>query len=54
MHGYEPGTIQPTTELVLSHKHPDDLNQVKGLLNSQLHHSAAATASARRAPKNAR
>jgi ANTAR domain/PAS fold len=32
MHGYEPGTIQPTTELVLSHKHPDDVNQVKGLL----------------------
>lgn len=24
MHGYEPGTVTPTTELVLSHKHPDD------------------------------
>jgi hypothetical protein len=22
MHGYEPGTVQPTTALVLSHKHP--------------------------------
>jgi PAS domain S-box-containing protein len=32
IHGYEPGEVQPTTELVLSHKHPDDLAQVKGLL----------------------
>jgi hypothetical protein len=32
MHGYEPGAVQPTTELVLSHKHPEDLTQVKGLL----------------------
>jgi hypothetical protein len=32
MHGYEPGEVQPTTELVLSHKHPDDVAQVKGLL----------------------
>jgi PAS domain S-box-containing protein len=32
MHGYEPGEIQPTTEIVLSHKHPDDLAKVKGLL----------------------
>jgi fructose-specific component phosphotransferase system IIB-like protein len=32
MHGYEPGTVQPTTDLVLSHKHPDDVAQVKGLL----------------------
>jgi PAS domain S-box-containing protein len=32
IHGYEPGTVQPTTDLVLSHKHPDDLAQVKGLL----------------------
>ena len=28
MHGYEPGTVTPTTELVLSHKHPDDRAQV--------------------------
>lgn len=28
MHGYEPGTVSPTTELVLSHKHPDDVRQV--------------------------
>jgi PAS domain S-box-containing protein len=32
MHGYEPGKVQPTTELVLSHKHPDDLAHVKALL----------------------
>ena len=24
MHGYQPGTVRPTTELVLSHKHPAD------------------------------
>jgi PAS domain S-box-containing protein len=24
MHGYRPGTVTPTTELVLAHKHPDD------------------------------
>ncbi|OBH29590.1 antitermination regulator [Mycobacterium sp. E342] len=28
MHGYEPGTVTPTTELVLSHKHPDDRARV--------------------------
>ena len=25
IHGYEPGTVTPTTDLVMSHKHPDDL-----------------------------
>lgn len=28
MHGYEPGSVIPTTDLVLSHKHPDDRGQV--------------------------
>jgi hypothetical protein len=28
LHGYQPGTVTPTTELVLSHKHPDDYLQV--------------------------
>jgi hypothetical protein len=37
MHGYEPGDVDPTTELVMGHKHPDDLARVKGLL----HQSAA-------------
>jgi PAS domain S-box-containing protein len=32
MHGYEPGEVQPTTGLVLSHKHPEDLARVKSLL----------------------
>jgi PAS domain S-box-containing protein len=32
MHGYEPGEIEPTAELILSHKHPDDLARVKALL----------------------
>jgi PAS domain S-box-containing protein len=32
MHGYQPGEVTPTTELVLSHKHPDDLAQVRALL----------------------
>ena len=32
MHGYEPGEIEPTTELILVRKHPDDLARVKGLL----------------------
>jgi hypothetical protein len=32
IHGYQPGLVEPSTELVLSHKHPEDLAQVKGLL----------------------
>lgn len=28
MHGYAPGTVSPTTDLVLSHQHPDDVQQV--------------------------
>lgn len=32
IHGYEPDDVTPTTELILSHKHPDDLAKVKGLL----------------------
>ncbi|KUH93168.1 antitermination regulator [Mycolicibacterium acapulense] len=33
MHGYEPGTTEPSTELVLSHKHPDDYRQVAATLD---------------------
>ncbi|MGV9800807.1 PAS and ANTAR domain-containing protein [Mycobacterium sp. NPDC003449] len=33
MHGYEPGTANPTTELVLSHKHPEDHGQVAATLD---------------------
>ncbi|OBA85208.1 antitermination regulator [Mycolicibacterium elephantis] len=32
MHGYAPGTVEPTTDLVLSHKHPDDYGQVAATL----------------------
>ncbi|GAB4586862.1 PAS and ANTAR domain-containing protein [Nocardia sp. IFM 10818] len=28
MHGYAPGTVHPTTELLLEHKHPEDRAQV--------------------------
>lgn len=28
LHGYQPGTVTPTTELVLSHKHPADYQQI--------------------------
>jgi hypothetical protein len=32
MHGYRPGEAAPTTDLVLSHKHPDDQGQVAATL----------------------
>lgn len=37
MHGYEPGTVAPTTKLMLSHKHPDDREHVRDLLRHALH-----------------
>ena len=37
MHGYEPGSVAPTTELLLSHKHPDDREHVRDLLDHALH-----------------
>ena len=33
MHGYEPGQVRPTTDLVLSHKHPEDYGQVAATLD---------------------
>jgi hypothetical protein len=36
MHGYEPGTVTPTTELVLSHKHPDDRRQVAATIDDMV------------------
>lgn len=33
MHGYEPGEVEPTTEIVLSHKHPDDYKQIAATLD---------------------
>ena len=37
MHGYEPGSVVPTTKLMLSHKHPDDREHVRDLLHHALH-----------------
>jgi PAS domain S-box-containing protein len=37
MHGYQPGAVEPTTELLLSHKHPDDRQHVQDLLDHALH-----------------
>ncbi|HWF28819.1 MAG TPA: PAS and ANTAR domain-containing protein [Mycobacterium sp.] len=36
MHGYEPGTVVPTTDLVLAHKHPDDRGQVAATIDQIL------------------
>jgi hypothetical protein len=37
MHGYKPGSVAPTTKLLLSHKHPDDREHVRDLLDHALH-----------------
>lgn len=36
MHGYEPGTVTPTTELVIAHKHPGDRNHVAATINEMI------------------
>jgi PAS domain S-box-containing protein len=33
MHGYLPGSVTPTTELVLAHKHPDDYRHIADTLD---------------------
>jgi PAS fold len=33
MHGYRPGTVAPSTMLVLSHVHPDDVGKLAEALN---------------------
>lgn len=33
LHGYAPGSVIPTTELVLSHKHPDDRDKVAAAID---------------------
>jgi ANTAR domain/PAS fold len=38
MHGYEPGTVNPTTELVLSHNHSDDKPNVSALIENVICH----------------
>lgn len=37
MHGYDPGSVIPTTDLVLAHKHPDDRGQVAATIDQILH-----------------
>ena len=34
MHGYAPGTVRPTTDLLLKHKHPDDRAQVAAMVSA--------------------
>jgi PAS domain S-box-containing protein len=36
MHGYQPGTVAPSTDLHLQHKHPDDREHVAAALNRVL------------------
>ncbi|WP_310779432.1 PAS and ANTAR domain-containing protein [Mycobacterium sp. Z3061] len=36
MHGYEPGSVEPTTKLLMSHKHPADRAHVQDLLDYAL------------------
>ncbi|OBH61510.1 PAS and ANTAR domain-containing protein [Mycobacterium sp. E2479] len=44
MHGYEPGSVTPTTELVLSHKHPDDRGHVSATIDQMIQtHQAFST-----------
>jgi PAS domain S-box-containing protein len=44
MHGYEPGSVTPTTDLVLSHKHPEDRGQVAATIDQILNtHKAFST-----------
>ncbi len=34
MHGFQPGQVVPTTDLMLSHKHPEDRARVDGVLRT--------------------
>src|SRR3954465_4608783 len=36
LHGYEPGTAKPSTAMVLSHKHPEDYEQVEATLETSV------------------
>lgn len=44
LHGYPPGTMTPTTELVLAHKHPEDRNEISATLDDiRRNHGAFST-----------
>ncbi|WP_445170538.1 PAS and ANTAR domain-containing protein [Mycolicibacterium sp. Dal123E01] len=36
LHGYAPGTVTPTSDLILSHAHPDDRQHVAAVLDGML------------------
>lgn len=36
MHGYQPGSVKPTTELVLSHQHPADRAEVAATIDDMI------------------
>ncbi|MFB8003398.1 PAS and ANTAR domain-containing protein [Nocardia sp. NPDC056000] len=36
MHGYAPGEVEPTTELLLAHKHPEDRDRVAGAITKMI------------------
>ncbi|MGY2026404.1 PAS and ANTAR domain-containing protein [Nocardia gipuzkoensis] len=38
MHGYRPGEIEPTTQLLLAHKHPDDRTHVAETITRAIDH----------------
>ncbi|MYR05475.1 ANTAR domain-containing protein [Gordonia sp. SID5947] len=40
LHGYEPGEVTPTTELLIGHKHPDDRVHFEAMLAEMLTHHA--------------
>lgn len=41
LHGYAPGAVHPTTELLLSHKHPEDRDAVAGTLAAAVREGTA-------------
>lgn len=54
MHGYQPGTVTPTTELMLSHKHPEDREEISTLLDRIRHTREAFSTRHRIRDKNGR
>lgn len=41
LHGYVPGAIAPTTDLILAHKHPEDVEQVAAIIAYVTEHRGA-------------
>ncbi|MEU8897200.1 PAS and ANTAR domain-containing protein [Nocardia sp. NPDC048505] len=39
MHGYSPGEVEPTTELLLAHQHPEDRDRVAGAITTMIENS---------------